>query len=205
MTQAYNLAILANAVNTSGQLNVGTNATGTLPLANGGTGTTNTVNSVVAGSGISVSTSGTQVTVSTTGAGGVTSLNGQTGAITTTNLDSIGAYLFLVNNTTSNFLTGSTTSGSNLRYPNSVGSYGPNDFNSGGNGIPRNNGNSNGGTFGQVLSGNVGNGGDARNTTTVSGTWRCLTPVGGRANDGYCGDNNSTQQRFSYSPWVRIS
>jgi hypothetical protein len=89
MTQAFNLAQLANAVDTSGRLNVGTNATGTLPLANGGTGTTNTVNTVVAGTGISVSTSGTQVTVTNTSSasGTVTSVatgNGlQGGTITT--------------------------------------------------------------------------------------------------------------------------
>jgi hypothetical protein len=54
MTQAYNLAILANAVDTSGRLNVGTNATGTLPVANGGTGVaTLTANNVLLGNGTS--------------------------------------------------------------------------------------------------------------------------------------------------------
>lgn len=54
MTQAYNLAILANAVDTSGRLNVGTNATGTLPVANGGTGaSTLTANNVLLGNGTS--------------------------------------------------------------------------------------------------------------------------------------------------------
>lgn len=100
MTQAYNLAILANAVDTSGRLNVGTNATGTLPLANGGTGTTNTVNTVVAGSGISVSTSGTQVTVTNTSSatGTVTSVatgNGlQGGTITTSGTLSVACPTF---------------------------------------------------------------------------------------------------------------
>lgn len=37
MTQAFNLSQLANRVNTSGQLNVATGASGTLPIANGGT------------------------------------------------------------------------------------------------------------------------------------------------------------------------
>ena len=97
MTQAFNLAQLANAVDTSGRLNVGTNATGTLPLANGGTGTTNTVNTVVAGTGISVSTSGTQVTVTNTSSasGTVTSVatgNGlQGGTITSTGTLSVAA------------------------------------------------------------------------------------------------------------------
>lgn len=89
MTQAYNLAILANAVDSSGKLNVATNSTGVLPLANGGTGTTNTVNTVVAGTGISIATAGTQVTVTNTSSasGTVTSVatgNGlQGGTITT--------------------------------------------------------------------------------------------------------------------------
>lgn len=37
MTQAFNLSQLANKVNTSGQLDVSTGSTGTLPVANGGT------------------------------------------------------------------------------------------------------------------------------------------------------------------------
>lgn len=42
MTQAYNLSQLANKVNTSGQVDVATGITGTVPIANGGTGTTST-------------------------------------------------------------------------------------------------------------------------------------------------------------------
>lgn len=54
MTQAYNLAILANAVDSSGKLNVGTNATGTLPVANGGSGQSSlTANNVILGNGTS--------------------------------------------------------------------------------------------------------------------------------------------------------
>lgn len=67
MTQAYNLAILANAVDTSGRLNVGTNATGTLPVANGGTGTSTP--SLVAGSGISITGSFPNQTIATTSSG----------------------------------------------------------------------------------------------------------------------------------------
>lgn len=37
MTQAFNLSQLANRVNTSGQLDISTGASGTLPIANGGT------------------------------------------------------------------------------------------------------------------------------------------------------------------------
>lgn len=54
MTQAFNLAILANAVDTSGKLNVGTNAVGTLPVANGGSGAaTLAANNVLLGNGTS--------------------------------------------------------------------------------------------------------------------------------------------------------
>ncbi len=42
MTQAFNLSQFANKVNTSGQANLTTAVTGTLPIANGGTGSTST-------------------------------------------------------------------------------------------------------------------------------------------------------------------
>jgi hypothetical protein len=42
MTQAYNLSQLANKVNSSGQVDVSTGLTGTIPIANGGTGTSST-------------------------------------------------------------------------------------------------------------------------------------------------------------------
>jgi hypothetical protein len=114
MTQAYNLAILANAVDTSGRLNVGTNATGTLPVANGGTGVTNP--SLVAGTNISITgTWPNQTVTNTASAGGVTSLNGQTGAITNTTANTIGSY---VASTTyiANLAIFATTAGSNLSY-----------------------------------------------------------------------------------------
>ncbi len=139
------------------------------------------------------------------GAGGVTSLNGQTGAITTTNIDSIGAYLWCVNNTTTNFNTNSTTAGSNLRYLPTVSYWdGPSSFNAGG-GIPRANCSINGGRWTQYLTGNVGNGGNALNTTALSGTWRAIIPSGARTHNGYCGCNNSTEQIFAMSMWVRVS
>ena len=103
MTQAYNLAILANAVDTSGRLNVGTNATGTLPVANGGTGLATTPTNgqldigngsgftratLTAGSGISITNGAGSISIAATGSGTVTSVatgNGlQGGTITTT-------------------------------------------------------------------------------------------------------------------------
>lgn len=128
MTQAYNLAILANAVNTSGQLNVGTNATGTLPVANGGTGqSTLTANNVVLGNGtsgvqfVAPSTNGNVLTSNGTtwvsqapAGGGVTSLNGQTGAITDTSLYAIGSYTWGRPQSTTNYAPGNTVAGTSL-------------------------------------------------------------------------------------------
>jgi hypothetical protein len=57
MTQAFNLSQFANKVNTSGQADLTTAVTGTLPVANGGTGaTTLTSGSVVVGNGTSAVT-----------------------------------------------------------------------------------------------------------------------------------------------------
>jgi hypothetical protein len=125
MTQAFNLALLANAVDTSGKLNVGTNATGTLPLANGGTGTTNTVNSIVAGTGITTSVSGTAVTINASGSGTVTSVatgNGLSGGTITTSgtltvacptFNTVGSYALGTFNGNQNTGNGGGTSGTN--------------------------------------------------------------------------------------------
>ena len=52
MTQAFNLSQFANKVNSSGQADLATAATGVLPVANGGTGAlTLTANNVILGNG----------------------------------------------------------------------------------------------------------------------------------------------------------
>lgn len=113
MTQAYNLAILANAVDTSGRLNVGTNATGVLPVANGGTGLSSTPTNgqlnigngsgftratLTQGTGISITNGAGSITIAATGSGTVTSVatgNGlQGGTITTSGTLSIAAPSF---------------------------------------------------------------------------------------------------------------
>lgn len=163
-----------------------------------------------------ITVSGTQITFNDatvqttafTGGGGVTSLNGQTGAITNTTLGAIGSYLMLVNNTSSNFVTGNTTAGSNLRYPSQVSQWnGPGNFQTVGTGgsIPRSSASPMGSTFSQYVSGNQGNSGNAIGTTAASGTWQAVTPASARGNNGYCGCNNSTDQFFTHSMWVRIS
>jgi hypothetical protein len=111
MTQAFNLSQLANRVNTSGQLNIATGASGTLPIANGGTGTTTP--SLVGGTNITISGSWPNQTVTAAG-GGVTSLNGQTGAITNTNLYAIGSYVTGRPQNLTSYAVNSTVAGSSL-------------------------------------------------------------------------------------------
>jgi len=119
MTQAFNLSQFANKVNTSGQASLTTAVTGTLPVANGGTGVTS------AGSNGNVLTSNGSAWVSQAlPAGGVTSVNGQTGAVTTTNIDSIGStgiYIYTAASTASlnaslYVTANSTIAGSSLVY-----------------------------------------------------------------------------------------
>jgi hypothetical protein len=110
-------------------------ATGTLPVANGGTGATSlTANNVLLGNGTSalqvvapgtngnvLTSNGTTWQSTAPAAGGVTSLNGQTGAITDTNLGAIGSYISAVRAVTagspnSSLSANSTIAGSSLRY-----------------------------------------------------------------------------------------
>jgi hypothetical protein len=88
MTQAFNLSQFANKVNTSGQADLTTAVSGTLPVANGGTGVTS-----AGTSGNILTSNGTAWVSQAPSGGGVTSLNGQTGAITNTTLGAIGSYV----------------------------------------------------------------------------------------------------------------
>ena len=92
MTQAYNLAILANAVNTSGQLDVGTNATGTLPVANGGTG----LSSIPTNGQLDIGT-GSGFARSTLTAGSGISITNGSGSITIASTGGTGSNIFLAN------------------------------------------------------------------------------------------------------------
>jgi hypothetical protein len=162
-------------------LDAGDIASGTLPLARGGTGTTNTVNTVVAGSGISVSTSGTQVTVSSSGGGGVTSLNGQTGAITNTDFAAIGSYLVgFLRGTTSQVSIGGTASGSNLRYNNNFD----------GNITTNASVSATAFAFAAI---------NSYSGTSVSGTWRRMSTGHQTYSPSCCGE------RWPAHLWVRIS
>jgi hypothetical protein len=128
MTQAFNLSQLANNLNTSGQLDATDGLTGAVPVANGGTGQSSlTANAVVLGNGtsgvqtVAPSTSGNILTSNGTtwvsqapSGGGVTSLNGQTGAITNTNLYVIGSYINGRPANLTSYAVNSTIAGSSL-------------------------------------------------------------------------------------------
>jgi hypothetical protein len=179
-----------------------------ISVAGGKTPTiTNTgVTSVTAGSGISVSASTGGVTISASG-GGVTSLNGQTGAITTTDLNAIGLSGMYVYTGTSNLSAGSTVSGSNLRYVSNLTgtgcNYGGGFQIEGGAGVPRT---SSVGGYGAYLYRTTG--GNTGYTvpgglTALSGTYRVLhNTVGG------FGCYNGESETYGYSffvPAVRVS
>lgn len=86
MTQAFNLSQFANKVNSTGQADLTTAVTGTLPIANGGTGQTGTPanGEVLIGNGTgftkSTITAGTNISVTNT-AGGITIANTASGGL----------------------------------------------------------------------------------------------------------------------------
>lgn len=71
------------------------------------------VTSITAGTGISVSASTGGVTISAAG-GGVTSLNGQTGSITNTGHNNIGSYTVAFVRSSSSYTAGATVAGTDL-------------------------------------------------------------------------------------------
>jgi hypothetical protein len=148
MTQAFNLSQLANKVNTSGQIDVSTAATGTLLPANGGTGL-----SSVGTSGNVLTSNGSSWVSQALPAGGVTSLNGQTGAITDTNLYSIGSYITGRPANATNYALDSTIAGSSL-FNGINGCYWS------------------GSSFVQMA-----NGGTISLSLINTGTWRCVSPA----------------------------
>jgi hypothetical protein len=144
-------------------VNAATNVTGTLPVANGGTGTATP--SLVGGTNITISGSWPNQTVTASG-GGVTSLNGQTGAITNTDLYAIGSYITGRPQNATNYVVNNTIAGSSLysappgnRWNNSTSAW-------------------------VNPSGNAPGYQDLTNT----GTWRCTSAaVGWTATQNFCG------------------
>jgi hypothetical protein len=156
-------------------LNASNVASGTLAVARGGTGTASP--SLVGGTNITISGSWPNQTVTASG-GGVTSLNGQTGAITDTNLYAIGSYIIGRPQNITNYGANSTIAGSSL-YSTIALAYIQLTCC---------------GTNPTWMTASLG-GSPARNLIST-GTWRCISPAplgGFSANNGISG------------LWVRIS
>jgi hypothetical protein len=153
--------------------NLASNVTGTLPVANGGTGTASP--SLVGGTNITISGTWPNQTVTAAG-GGVTSLNGQTGAITNTDLYAIGSYVNARPRNTTNYAVNSTLAGSSL-YTGLFGSIwytgDPTTFTS----------------YNALGASNF----TLTSVLVNTGTWRCISPAYGDGNNGVTG------------LWVRIS
>ena len=205
MTQALNLALFANKLNTSGQTDntglqnssvtvtagTGMSGGGAVALGSSVTLTNAGVTSIVAGTGISVSGATGDVTVTSTVTGGVTSLNGQTGAITNTTNGVIGSYVPSPNavnipptNTTQTYNAGDTTAGTNLRV---------NFSSSGFNGGSRNNAPN---TGNQTAVWNSGG-------TSLTGTWRAMQRCQNTNFYDSCSDNINAS--WGSTLWVRVS
>lgn len=182
MTQALNLGLLGNNVNTSGQVSLTAGVSGTLPVANGGIGTTTlTANNVLLGNGGSAP----QV-VAPGSSGNVLTSNGSTWTSAAlpvavpSGVDAIGTVVVVANLTTSNLVGGNTVAGSSLSYVSAV-------TNTSGNRIYTNgNASTNPYTFiqapatyypmGSSYRWSLGNTGfnNPGGFTTLSGTWRLL-------------------------------
>lgn len=186
MTQAFNLALLANNLNTSGQLDASDGLVNAVPVANGGTGQTSlTSGSLVAGNGTSAvsliapSTSGNVLTsngtawVSAAAPSSAPTTAQVLSATAGASVGAVGTYAWLgsvqVPNPT--YTAGSTAAGSNLRYAGMIsGAWSASTYPSG---------------MGRGASG------------TPSGTWRCMgVAVAGNFDGSYVA---------GATLWLRIS
>jgi hypothetical protein len=160
-------------------LNASNISSGTLAVARGGTGTSTP--SLVGGTNITISGSWPNQTVTAAG-GGVTSLNGQTGAITNTDLGAIGSYIVaFASGTTSQIAVGGTTAGSNIKYYNTYISDYTTVLTL-----------SSSAFYAALYTGTSGG-------TTLSGTWRRMSTGHQTYSASCCG------ARFPAHLWVRIS
>ena len=121
-----------------------------LPAASGGTGLTSP------GTSGNILTSNGTAWTSAAPSGGVTSLNGQTGAITNTDLYAIGSYIIGGPLNLTNYAVNATIAGSSLHSTSAGAVY----------------------TSGSVF--NWANGNTLTNGSTLvnTGTWRCVSPLG---------------------------
>lgn len=187
MTQALNLGLLGNNVNTSGQVSLTAGVSGTLPVANGGTGaTTLTSNNVLLGNG----TSALQAVAPST-SGNVLTSNGSTWTSAAlpvavpSSVSAIGSILMVLNGTTSIYVPGNTIAGSSLYYPTNAyisGNLIYTEQNATGSSYIRVPGVGFTALLGIGVRSGQGNPGwvPPLNFATLSGTWRTLHVVTGR-------------------------
>lgn len=165
----------------------------------------------VSGTSITFNDSTTQTTAFT-GGGGVTSLNGQTGAVVDTSVNSIGSVMQLavyVGQFTA-YYSGQTVAGSSLYYSTAISQYNSSGlaFNGSAGGVGNFTAPVNSGSLGMAIQRNVG-GNTGRvvplGMTACTGTWRLMSPVGAGGQTGYNGCCNVTFNYYYVSMWVRVS
>jgi hypothetical protein len=157
----------------------------------------------VTGTGITFNDSTTQTTAYVAG-GGVTSLNGQTGAVVDTSVNSIGSLILALNTTTSNYYSGQTIAGSSLRYVSAISSgSGALLFTEGSNGSNPNTRVSYNNIANRNTSGNTGYT-NPGGTTALSGTYRCMSICAG-TQVGFDAMCNVTTSSTYFGLWVRVS
>lgn len=175
-------ALISGGVSTApawGKVGLTTHVSGTLPVANGGTGQTTYTNgqlligdttgntltkaTLTAGSGVSITNGNGSITISATG---VASVNGQTGAVTTTTHLGIGSTMVLWNYSNTAVASGSTAiSASSLGYAtSSAGSFASASIRAG-----------------DVTAPGVATSGP--DTSAVTGTWQSMSNCGARNYD----------------------
>jgi len=159
------------------------------------------VTSVSAGTGISVSSTTGAVVVSSTVSGGVSSINGQTGAVVTTDFNAIGSFVQAGLSTTSNLLPGATISGGSLYYAtnisavnNSYAVYTEGSQNT----LPQST------QYGRRNNGNTGfqNPGGM---STLSGTWRLMSAATYARYSSYNSCDGQTTSAMASGFLVRVS
>ena len=197
------------------------NVYNTVLVANGGTGATSlTANNVILGNGTSAvqvvapSTTGNVLTSNGTtwtsaALSAVTSLNGQTGSITNTTLDTIGSVIRTAANTSTVLKPGDTISGSNLYYPTSLTTVGISYLSEGASltAVPRTGWGSSGiGVLyaNKISSGNTGYTVPGGNVSTLSGTWRAMEVVPARYSE-YEPEDGFTNSLSWTGLFVRVS
>jgi hypothetical protein len=161
------------------------------------------------GTSITFNDATVQTTAFTGGGGGVTSLNGQTGAITDTDLGAIGSTGQFIYAGTSNLVGGATVSGADLRYANTIASGNTGRFYSQFTNDSNNSGfaSAQGGTLDSLyVRRYTGNSGYQvpLNTTALSGTWRVSLGIAAR-NTFYDGENNRTDANNGLVVCARVS